>query len=121
MDLSPAKDAAPPASGSGNPDAAPQSQADGTPDKATGKPAPVTPQGKTAEKLAANTAATLNTTALPVKQYLEAVIVPVLMQGLQQLVRERPEDPVEYLAAYLTKNNPKKNSQPQADAPAGPP
>jgi protein dpy-30 len=32
------------------------------------------------------------------------------MQGMQQLVKERPEDPVEYLAAYLLKHNPKNKA-----------
>jgi protein dpy-30 len=42
------------------------------------------------------------------RQYLETSVVPLLMQGMQELVKERPEDPVQYLAAYLIKNNPKK-------------
>ncbi|CAD7695751.1 unnamed protein product, partial [Ostreobium quekettii] len=46
--------------------------------------------------------------ALTVRQYLEASVVPSLMGGMQALVRERPEDPVEYLAAYLLQHNPKK-------------
>lgn len=32
-------------------------------------------------------------------------MVPLLMQGMQQLVKDRPEDPVEYLAVYLLKQN----------------
>ena len=63
-------------------------------------------QAGKAEKIALNTHATLNTAAMPVRQYLEATVVPVLMQGLGQVVRERPSDPVEYLAAYLLKHNP---------------
>lgn len=39
-------------------------------------------------------------------------MVPVLMQGLQALCKERPEDPVEYLAAYLLKHNPKQKKGP---------
>jgi protein dpy-30 len=34
--------------------------------------------------------------------------VPLLMQGLQALCKERPEDPVEYLAHYLLQHNPQK-------------
>lgn len=37
-------------------------------------------------------------------------VVPILMQGMQELVKERPEDPVQYLAAYLIKHNPKAAS-----------
>ncbi|DBB04872.1 hypothetical protein WJX82_010590 [Trebouxia sp. C0006] len=61
-----------------------------------------------AERIALNTHAALNTAAMPVRQYLEATVVPILMQGLGQVVRERPSDPVEYLAAYLLKHNPQQ-------------
>ena len=65
-------------------------------------------QAGKAEKIALNTHAALNTAAMPVRQYLEATVVPILMQGLGQVVRERPSDPVEYLAAYLLKHNPQQ-------------
>jgi protein dpy-30 len=45
---------------------------------------------------------------LPVRQYLEGTVVPILMQGMQQLVKERPGDPIEWIADFLHKNNPKK-------------
>lgn len=73
-------------------------------------------QATKAEKVALNTHATLNTAAMPVRQYLEATVVPVLMQGLGQVVRERPSDPVEYLAAYLLKHNPQHQQQAAAAA-----
>lgn len=47
----------------------------------------------------------------------EATVVPVLMQGLQALCKERPENPVEYLAAYLLKHNPQAASKPSTAAP----
>lgn len=34
--------------------------------------------------------------------------MPVLMQGLQVLCKERPENPVEFLAHYLLQHNPQK-------------
>lgn len=40
-------------------------------------------------------------------------VVPILMQGMQQLAKERPEDPVAWIADFLQKNNPKKR---KADA-----
>ncbi|GAQ85457.1 hypothetical protein KFL_002360090 [Klebsormidium nitens] len=46
--------------------------------------------------------------ATPVRAYLEATVVPLLLQGLQHTARERPDNPVEYLAAFLLKNNPQK-------------
>lgn len=36
-------------------------------------------------------------------------MVPILMQAMQNLCKERPEDPVEYIANYLLQHNPKKN------------
>jgi protein dpy-30 len=38
----------------------------------------------------------------------ESTVVPILLQGMQALVKERPSNPVEYLAGYLLKNNPQK-------------
>lgn len=35
-------------------------------------------------------------------------MVPLLMQGMQALCKERPDDPIEYLALYLLKHNPNK-------------
>jgi protein dpy-30 len=45
---------------------------------------------------------------LPLNRLQESTVVPLLMQGLQSLCKERPEDPVEYLANYLLQHNPKK-------------
>jgi protein dpy-30 len=39
----------------------------------------------------------------------ESTVVPILMQAMQSLCRERPEDPVEYIANYLLQHKPKKN------------
>ena len=39
-------------------------------------------------------------------------VVPILLQGMQALVKERPNNPVEFLAAYLLKNNPHGPSNP---------
>jgi protein dpy-30 len=38
-------------------------------------------------------------------------VVPILLDGMSQLVIERPPNPIEWLAAYLIKNNPQKGSQ----------
>lgn len=37
----------------------------------------------------------------PVRQYLDATVVPVLLGALSALARERPANPVEYLGNYL--------------------
>eukprot|EP00756_Hemistasia_phaeocysticola_P030708 Hpha_TRINITY_DN16307_c1_g3::TRINITY_DN16307_c1_g3_i1::g.59345::m.59345/K14965/DPY30; protein dpy-30 len=52
---------------------------------------------------------------LPLRAYLESTVVPIMLQGLDALARARldpataPEDPQEWLAAYLFKNNPQKS------------
>ncbi len=53
--------------------------------------------------------------ALPLLQ--ESTVVPLLMQGMQNLCKERPDNPVEYLANYLLQHNPQK---PQVQPPAAP-
>lgn len=42
--------------------------------------------------------------SLPTRQYLDQTVAPILLHGLQTLARERPPDPVSFLAAYLLKN-----------------
>lgn len=42
--------------------------------------------------------------SLPTKQYLDQTVAPILLQGLQILAKERPPDPINFLAAYLLKN-----------------
>jgi protein dpy-30 len=44
---------------------------------------------------------------LNTRAYLDETVVPVLMQALAACARERPEDPVEFVARFLQKNNPK--------------
>mmetsp|Transcript_27855 Transcript_27855/g.52993 ORF Transcript_27855/g.52993 Transcript_27855/m.52993 type:complete len:106 (-) Transcript_27855:721-1038(-) len=65
-------------------------------------------QAAGAEKAAMAVANKLNMQALPIRQYLEQSVVPILLQGMQALVKERPNNPVEFLAGYLLKNNPQK-------------
>uniref|UniRef100_A0A7S0N3X7 Protein dpy-30 homolog n=1 Tax=Pyramimonas obovata TaxID=1411642 RepID=A0A7S0N3X7_9CHLO len=65
-------------------------------------------QAASAEKAALAVANKLNMQALPIRQYLEQTIVPILLQGMQALVKERPNNPIEFLAGYLLKNNPQK-------------
>lgn len=42
--------------------------------------------------------------SLPTRQYLDQTVSPILLQGLQTLAKERPPDPIQFLAAYLMKN-----------------
>ncbi len=48
----------------------------------------------------------LNLQALPIRSYLDQTVVPLLLDGMSALVKERPPNPVEWLANYLLKHNP---------------
>ena len=52
---------------------------------------------------------------VPIRTYLDNTVVPILLQAMSALVKERPEDPVNFVAEYLMKNNPKNVGK---DAPA---
>ncbi|KAG2492338.1 hypothetical protein HYH03_009288 [Edaphochlamys debaryana] len=75
--------------------------------------AATTPEAvKAAEKAAIGVHKKINLAAAPIRQYLEATVVPVLMQGMQALCKERPDNPVEFLAYYLLSHNPQPNTKP---------
>lgn len=44
--------------------------------------------------------------SLPKQEYIQETVVPLLLEGLSWIIKERPEDPVESLAMFLIKNNP---------------
>lgn len=46
---------------------------------------------------------------LPVRTYLDETVVPIMMQALSACARERPEDPVDFVANFLLKNNPRRD------------
>ena len=51
----------------------------------------------------------------PIQQeYLDKTIFPLLLEGISWIIKEKPKDPVEHLAMFLLKNNP-KNSTDQND------
>ncbi|XP_034666396.1 protein dpy-30 homolog [Drosophila subobscura] len=43
--------------------------------------------------------------SLPTRQYLDQTVAPILLHGLQALARERPTDPIQFLASYLLKHS----------------
>lgn len=47
---------------------------------------------------------------LPLRQYLEASILPLLTRALEATALTKPNDPLEFLAAYLLSNNPMRQS-----------
>ena len=73
-------------------EAAPPPPADSAPPPAAKPEAPAAKEGA---------GGPLPAKPLPVRQYLDTTVVPVLRQGLKALVKARPEDPFEFLAAYL--------------------
>ncbi|OQR72706.1 hypothetical protein BIW11_03726 [Tropilaelaps mercedesae] len=42
--------------------------------------------------------------SLPTRQYLDTTVVPILLQALSQLAKERPASPIEFVANYLLQN-----------------
>ncbi|CAJ0581908.1 unnamed protein product, partial [Mesorhabditis spiculigera] len=44
---------------------------------------------------------------VPTRQYLDQAIVPILLQGLGALAKERPEDPITFLANFLLREKDK--------------
>ncbi|XP_063354968.1 adenylate kinase 7 [Pelmatolapia mariae] len=48
----------------------------------------------------------LEATSRPMRDYLMEQVVPTLSQGLTECCRAQPQDPVDFLAEYLLKNNP---------------
>jgi len=60
------------------------------------------------EDHASSTEDTMKT--LPVRAYLDQTVVPLLLQGMSELVKARPERPVEWLAQYLLDHDPQKKA-----------
>uniref|UniRef100_A0A803YK31 ATPase AAA-type core domain-containing protein n=1 Tax=Meleagris gallopavo TaxID=9103 RepID=A0A803YK31_MELGA len=48
----------------------------------------------------------LEARSIPLRNYLMRHVMPTLMQGLNECCKIRPDDPVDFLAEYLFKNNP---------------
>jgi len=59
---------------------------------------------------AGGAAAAVELQQLPIRAYLDQTVVPILLMGMSQLVKDRPSNPIEYLAHYLLKNNPMKST-----------
>ena len=46
---------------------------------------------------------------LPIKAYLDQQLMPLLLEALAQLAKEKPDEPIEFVAKYLLDHNPEKN------------
>lgn len=49
--------------------------------------------------------------SIPTKQYIDQTVAPVLLNGLTALVKERPTDPIGFLANYLLKHKGNNDDQ----------
>ena len=47
-----------------------------------------------------------STQALPVRSYLDQTVTPILLEGMSELAKERPPNPIQWLGQYLIKNDP---------------
>jgi len=43
--------------------------------------------------------------SLPIRAYLDQSVVPVLLQGLSELAKQRPSNPVKWLGDYLIQHS----------------
>ena len=41
---------------------------------------------------------------MPTRQYLDQTVVPILLESLAALAKERPSDPIDFLINYLQKH-----------------
>lgn len=62
-------------------------------------------EGLAAEKIAMEERPAPCMHDLPLRQYLDTYVVPTLLPGMNAVAEARPENPVEWLAYYLLKNN----------------
>eukprot|EP00250_Pteridium_aquilinum_P026862 c33725_g1_i1 orf=222-713(+) len=69
-------------------------------------------EGEAAQRAALELKHRIEIRAKPIRLYLEETVVPLLLQGLQHLVLERPSNPIQYLAAFLLKNDPYPQLEP---------
>ncbi|KNB46838.1 Dpy-30 domain-containing protein [Blastocystis sp. subtype 4] len=68
------------------------------------EPAQVTPQSQPEESNTEPQGEDLK--SLPLRAYLDKTVVPLLLLGLAETAKERPDNPVEFLANFLLQNNP---------------
>ena len=44
--------------------------------------------------------------SMTTRQYLDATVVPILLQAMAEVAKERPPDPVDYIVKFLRTHNP---------------
>lgn len=68
-------------------------------------------EGLTAEKKALNFINENHDNILPTKEYIEKSMLKILLQALTLAAKERPDNPIEFVAYYMLKHNPKRLSK----------
>lgn len=46
-----------------------------------------------------------NVNNLPIRAYLDKTVIPLVLQGMAEVAKERPENPIKYLADFLMKHS----------------
>ncbi|CAK58275.1 unnamed protein product (macronuclear) [Paramecium tetraurelia] len=46
--------------------------------------------------------------SLPIRNYLDQTVVPILLQAMTEVAKVRPSNPIDFIAQYLISNNPDK-------------
>ena len=64
--------------------------------------------GRAAELAAMTRQAPVSVNSLPTKYYLDATITPTVLKALTEVVKARPDNPLEFVAYYLLKHNPNR-------------
>jgi len=52
----------------------------------------------------------MNLQSLPIRAYLDQTVVPLLLDGMSELVKERPSNPIQWLASYMLRHDPQASS-----------
>ena len=81
-----------------------QQQTDATVNKVS---ADASSNGTSAKDDAAASKPKADVSSLPTRAYLDQTVVPILLQGMSQVARDRPAKPIEQLALYLQQNKDK--------------
>lgn len=77
---------------------------DSTTAAAAAKPEPAKEAATTAPAAGKKSRPEADLSSLPTRQYLDTTVVPILLQALSQLAKERPASPIEFVANYLLQN-----------------
>ncbi|KAJ3325202.1 Protein dpy-30 [Boothiomyces sp. JEL0866] len=51
----------------------------------------------------------VNLNSLPLRAYIDQTVLPVLVEGLKLISKERPPNPIEYLGVFFLKNSENAN------------